>query len=229
MLRKSGYCHINVEVPDADAFFPFEAMRQMGFEAVDVVNEFIGDDNSPSFKQIVWEDEMKIGLRGAQGTGKTTLAKAYSDGIGIPYLDAKVGDYLSDIGVDLSRDDMPVVERMKVLKLMVAGHIASITEGARSAQDRVYHRSHADRRHGVYPRHCSQTLQNDEVLELYAQTHMVCLDAAAMNFNLCLMLRPGVQLSPQDHCRKQRASLQPFYVNHINMLMASMILSFSQR
>lgn len=46
--------HINVEVPDADAFFPFEAMRQMGFEAVDVVNEFIGDDNSPSFKQIVY-------------------------------------------------------------------------------------------------------------------------------------------------------------------------------
>ena len=46
--------HINIEVPDADAFFPFEAMRQMGFEAVDKVNEFAGDENSPSFKQIVY-------------------------------------------------------------------------------------------------------------------------------------------------------------------------------
>lgn len=46
--------HVNVEVPDADAFFPFEAMRQMGFEAVDTANEFAGDEKSPSFKQIVY-------------------------------------------------------------------------------------------------------------------------------------------------------------------------------
>lgn len=71
---------------------------------------------------------MKIGLCGAQGTGKTTLAKAYSEMSGIPYIDAKVGDFLKEIGVDLSRSDMPIVERMKA-QLMVAGHIASITEG----------------------------------------------------------------------------------------------------
>lgn len=70
---------------------------------------------------------MKIGLCGAQGTGKTTLAKAYSEVSGIPYIDAKVGDFLNEIGVDLSRSDMPIVERMKA-QLMVAGHIASITE-----------------------------------------------------------------------------------------------------
>ncbi|HHC4305713.1 MULTISPECIES: AAA family ATPase [Klebsiella] len=171
---------------------------------------------------------MKIGLCGAQGTGKTTLAKAYSEASGIPYLDAKVGDYLSDIGVDLSRDDMPVVERMKV-QLMVAGHIASITEAPGLHKTGfIIDRTPIDvmaYTHDIAAKH----YKNDEVLELYAQTHMVCLDAAAMNFNLCLMLRPGVQLSPQDHCRKQRASLQPFYVNHINMLMASMILSFSQK
>jgi dihydrofolate reductase len=46
--------HINVEAPDADTFFPFEAMRQMGFEAIDTANRFVGDDNSPSFKQIVY-------------------------------------------------------------------------------------------------------------------------------------------------------------------------------
>ncbi len=70
---------------------------------------------------------MKIGLCGAQGTGKTTLAKAYSEVSGIPYIDAKVGDFLNEIDVDLSRSDMPIVERMKA-QLMVAGHIASITE-----------------------------------------------------------------------------------------------------
>ncbi|HGL3854512.1 TPA: dihydrofolate reductase [Klebsiella aerogenes] len=48
--------HINVAVPDADAFFPFEAMRQFGFEGIDTVNEYAGDDKSPSFKQIVYRN-----------------------------------------------------------------------------------------------------------------------------------------------------------------------------
>lgn len=46
--------HIDVDVPDADTFFPFEAMRQAGFEAIDIANEFSGDENSPAFKQIVY-------------------------------------------------------------------------------------------------------------------------------------------------------------------------------
>lgn len=171
---------------------------------------------------------MKIGLCGAQGTGKTTLAKAYSEVSGIPYIDAKVGDFLNEIGVDLSRSDMPIVERMKA-QLMVAGHIASITE----APDLLKTGFIIDRTpidvmaytHDIAVPH----YKNDEVLELYAQTHMVCLDAVSENFNLCLMLRPGVQLSSQDHYRKQRASLQPFYVNHIDMLMVSMIMSFSTK
>ena len=171
---------------------------------------------------------MKIGLCGAQGTGKTTLAKAYSEMSGIPYIDAKVGDFLKEIGVDLSRSDMPIVERMKA-QLMVAGHIASITEGPGLHKTGfIIDRTPIDvmaYTHDI----AVQNYKNDDVLELYAQTHMVCLDAVSGNFNLCLMLRPGVQLSSQDHDRKQRASLQPFYVNHIDMLMASMIMSFSTK
>ncbi|HGL3854511.1 TPA: AAA family ATPase [Klebsiella aerogenes] len=171
---------------------------------------------------------MKIGLCGAQGTGKTTLAKAYSEASGVPYIDAKVGEFLSDIGVDLSRSDMPIVERMKA-QLMVARHIASITEAPGLHRtgfitDRTPIDVMAYSHDIAVPHH-----RNDEVLELYAKIHMVCLDAAAENFNLCLMLRPGVKLSSKDHCRNQRASLQPFYVNHIDMLMTSMIMSFSKK
>lgn len=171
---------------------------------------------------------MKIGLCGAQGTGKTTLAQAYSKASGIPYIDAKVGEFLSDIGVDLSRSDMPIVERMKA-QLMVAGHIATITEAPGLHETGfITDRTPIDvmgYTHDIAVPH----YKNDDVLELYAKIHMVCLETISNNFNLCLMLRPAVRLSSQDHNRTQRGSLQPFYVNHIDMLIASMIMSFSKK
>lgn len=170
---------------------------------------------------------MKIGLCGAQGTGKTTLAKAYSEAFGIPYIDAKVGDFLRDIGVDLSRNDMPIVERMKA-QLMVAGHIASITEApGLSKTGFITDRTPIDvmaYTHDIAAPH----YKNDEVMELYAQTKMVCTETTVENFNLSLMIRPGVPLTEDDHQRQQRGSLDPFYVNHMDILMSSFILSFSK-
>lgn len=46
--------HVDTSVPAADTFFPFEKMRQMGFEAVEVIYEHAGDVFSPAFKQIVY-------------------------------------------------------------------------------------------------------------------------------------------------------------------------------
>lgn len=170
---------------------------------------------------------MKIGLCGAQGTGKTTLAKAYSEASGVPYIDAKVGDFLRDIGVDLSRSDMPIVERMKA-QLMVAGHIASITEApGLSKTGFITDRTPIDvmaYTHDIAAPH----YKNDEVVELYDQTKMVCAETIIENFNLCMIIRPGVPLTEDDHQRQQRGSLNPFYVNHMDILMSSLILSFSK-
>lgn len=46
--------HIDTTVPDADTFFPFEAMCLRGFEEVDTIHENAGDGDSPAFKQIVY-------------------------------------------------------------------------------------------------------------------------------------------------------------------------------
>ncbi|EMJ3744422.1 AAA family ATPase [Klebsiella grimontii] len=170
---------------------------------------------------------MKIGLCGAQGTGKTTLAKAYSEATGIPYIDAKVGDFLRGVGVDLSRDDIPVIERMKA-QLMVVGHIASTIEApGLSKTGFITDRTPIDvmaHTHDIAAPH----YKNDEVMELYAQTRMVCTETTIENFNLSLILRPGVPLTEEDHQRQQRGSLNPFYVSHMDMLMSSFILSFSK-
>lgn len=170
---------------------------------------------------------MKIGLCGAQGSGKTTLAKAYSEAKGVPYIDAKVGDFLRGIGVDLLRDDIPIIERMKA-QFMVAEHIASIIHApGLSKTGFITDRTPIDvmaHTHDI----AAPYYKNDEVMELYAQTRKVCTETTFENFNLCLILRPGVPLTKEDYKRQQRGSLNPFYVNHMDMLMSSFIVSFSK-
>ncbi|HHT4259174.1 TPA: dihydrofolate reductase [Klebsiella variicola] len=46
--------HIDIEVKGADSFFPFEMMRQLGFEAVEVSAECSSEGVYPGFKQIVY-------------------------------------------------------------------------------------------------------------------------------------------------------------------------------
>lgn len=122
---------------------------------------------------------------------------------------------------------IPVIERMKA-QLMVAGHIASIIEApGLSKTGFITDRTPIDvmaHTHDIAAPH----YKNDEVMELYTQTHMVCTETTIANFNLSLILRPGVPLTEEDHQRKQRGSLNPFYVNHMDMLMSSFILSFSK-
>ena len=43
--------------------------------------------------------DYRIGITGAQGSGKTTLAKYIDKHYGIPYVDAGVGSLMSRLGV----------------------------------------------------------------------------------------------------------------------------------
>lgn len=47
--------HIDIDVPGADTFFPFEDMRVLGFQAIEEVVRHPGDEHSPSFKQILYK------------------------------------------------------------------------------------------------------------------------------------------------------------------------------
>lgn len=46
----------------------------------------------------------RIALTGAQRTGKTTLARAYANKVGVPFVDASVSKILASFGLDSSKD-----------------------------------------------------------------------------------------------------------------------------
>lgn len=46
--------HIDTSVPDADIFFPFADLEAAGFVHHELISEHAGDDESPSFKQIIY-------------------------------------------------------------------------------------------------------------------------------------------------------------------------------
>lgn len=157
---------------------------------------------------------LRIGICGAQGTGKTTLAKAVSEQLDIPYMDAAVGDFLKGIGVDLSNDRMPAIERMKT-QLEVAKYIDEITGDNR---DFITDRTPIDVM--AYSMEIALRHSQDEgVIEIFDQIRAVCDQSLFSNLNSIFLLRPGVSLTSEDYKREQRGSLAPFSVQTIDTLM----------
>ncbi|EOG3724158.1 AAA family ATPase, partial [Salmonella enterica subsp. enterica serovar Cerro] len=71
--------------------------------------------------------DYRIGITGAQGSGKTTLAKYIDEHYGVPYVDAGVGKLMSRLGVKVG-EELPLYERLQV-QMEIARHIETITRG----------------------------------------------------------------------------------------------------
>lgn len=67
---------------------------------------------------------MKIGLSGAHRTGKTTLAKALAEELGIEYLDASISGVYNKLGI-LPTDDLSFSERFEI-QLELINHLSGL-------------------------------------------------------------------------------------------------------
>lgn len=154
----------------------------------------------------------RIGLTGAQGTGKSTLAKRVAELNGYKYVDAGVGAEMSRLGVRVG-ESLPLYERLQV-QLAVAHHIAEKSSGARSF---VMDRTPVDVM--AYTIDLFGQSNDKRCVQLFTEIQSLCFDTAIQNFNIIVGLRPGVELSSTDKLREQRGSLDPLYVRRIDALM----------
>ncbi|WBM72961.1 ATP-binding protein (plasmid) [Buttiauxella sp. WJP83] len=156
--------------------------------------------------------DYRIGIAGAQGSGKTTLAKYLDDHFGIPYVDAGVGKLMKSLGVKVG-ESMPLFERLQV-QMEIARHIELITRGAEGF---VIDRTPADVM--AYTLDLVGQTNEDRCIELAMDIERFCHQAVVSNLNAVVGLRPGVALTNADFNREQRASLDRLYVARIDALM----------
>ncbi|EHR3333742.1 AAA family ATPase [Salmonella enterica subsp. enterica serovar Senftenberg] len=156
--------------------------------------------------------DYRIGITGAQGSGKTTLARYIDAHYGIPYVDAGVGKLMSSLGVKVG-ERLPLYERLQV-QMEIARHIEMITRGVEGF---VIDRTPADVM--AYTLDLVGQTNEDHCIELALDIEQFCHKAAISNFNAIAGLRPGVELSSKDLARPQRGSLDRLYVARIDALM----------
>ncbi|MEB8578177.1 AAA family ATPase [Cronobacter sakazakii] len=156
--------------------------------------------------------DYRIGITGAQGSGKTTLAKFIDRHYGIPYVDAGVGKLMSELGVKVG-EQLPLYERLQV-QMEIAKHIEMITRGMEGF---VIDRTPLDV--VAYTLDLAGQTNEERCIELALEIERFCYRAAVSNFNAIVGLRPGVALSNADRSREQRASLDRLYVARIDALM----------
>ncbi|HFN0625096.1 TPA: AAA family ATPase, partial [Escherichia coli] len=131
--------------------------------------------------------DYRIGITGAQGSGKTTLAKYIDKHYGIPYVDAGVGSLMSRLGVRVG-ESMPLYERLQI-QMEIAKHIELLTRGVEGF---VIDRTPADVM--AYTLDLVGHTNEDRCIELALDIEKFCHKTAISNFNAIAGLRPGVAL-----------------------------------
>lgn len=163
--------------------------------------------------------DYRIGFAGAQGSGKTTLARRMAEATGAVFVETGVGAFLKSIGVDLGAD-LPLRERLSA-QLEVAKHIRQVTD--------VQCGFFADRTPldvMVYTIDMVGRNNDEQTVKMFKCIETVCSQTLFENFNAVVLLRPGVLLSHEDFKRTQRGSLDPTYVRRIDSLMMGEYLRY---
>ncbi|WP_199780410.1 AAA family ATPase [Cronobacter malonaticus] len=129
--------------------------------------------------------DYRIGITGAQGSGKTTLAKFIDRHYGIPYVDAGVGKLMSELGVKVG-EQLPLYERLQV-QMEIAKHIELITRGMEGF---VIDRTPLDV--VAYTLDLAGQTNEERCIELALEIERFCHRVAVSNFNAIVGLRSEI-------------------------------------
>lgn len=158
-----------------------------------------------------------IGICGAHRTGKTTLAKAFSEKTGIPFVQTKASGVFAEMGLD-PKADYPLAQRIEVQKRILeacAKQYRSVDSGIfvtdRTPVDMVAYTFADVQRGNMTP-------------ELTAQVNGYVADCVAVNnavFSLLMVVQPGIELVEEEG----KAPANVAYIEHINSLVMGIAVS----
>lgn len=158
---------------------------------------------------------MTLGLSGAHRTGKSTLAKAFSEKSGIPFVPTTATEVFKRLGVD-PKADLPFGERLKIqweilneFSTLWSEHTDFITD--RTPIDMLAY-TLADVRRG------NLSSSDDEQLKAYSKE---CFALTNRFFSTIVVVQPGIEAKDAEG----KAPASYGYTDHINRLIIGLVVS----
>ncbi|MFW6855292.1 AAA family ATPase [Burkholderia gladioli] len=159
-----------------------------------------------------------IGITGAHRTGKTTLAKAYADAAGIPYVDASVSTICKEIGFNpMQRNPFAVRLRAQLTILERVDAIYAAHAGEQAITDRTPLDFIAYTMADVAGQSVPDGLQRD--FAVYVQR---CIDVTNRRFSAICLVQPGIDVV-EPEAGKIVAPLNQAYIEHLNILLMGLM------
>ncbi|MEI9600046.1 AAA family ATPase [Moellerella wisconsensis] len=166
-----------------------------------------------------------LGLTGAQGTGKTTLAKALSEKTGVPYFDANVRGIIKKHGFNL-REPMSVLDRFK-MQTLIAKELFEGYPDENFITDRTPVDVIAYTMAYVPPDLVQGSELEKEISCLMIDLITEARITLAKKFTHVVLVRGGISLNEEDASREDRAPMDFSYRLKMESLMEGEIFRFS--
>ena len=158
-----------------------------------------------------------IGLSGSHGSGKTTLAKAYAEAVGVKFLPSRASQIIIDAGRNPS-EDYEFLDRMLLQELI----LASAIEDYEGANDSPFITDRTPLDFLTYlMTDISRNNVEGELAERFLNYQGQCFNAINRYFNVVVIIQPGIQLID----REGKGSANVVYAEHFNATISGLSVS----
>lgn len=156
---------------------------------------------------------MRIGLCGAQGTGKTSLAMAFSQQWYVPYLDANLRNVFGRFNYTLAdAAQLPLLDRLMLQESMIDQLKYVVEHKSQFIIDRSFI-DIAAYTLAILPYDLAEESQEAVMANRLVER---CLRLQIAHFDKTLLLQPGIELNKEERLRINRGSQSWIALDRIN-------------
>jgi predicted ATPase len=161
-----------------------------------------------------------IGLSGANGTGKSTLARAFARAQGIPYVETSASEVFRRMGLN-PKDEQPFEMRMVIQEMILGAFEMQFAEAQKLSSLYISDRTPIDLASYLLADVQRSTLANKPEAALITADYVSrCLKSAARFFSIIVVVQPGVKVDVE---REGKARSCPAYMEHLNSIQLGLL------
>jgi predicted ATPase len=160
-----------------------------------------------------------IGICGAHRTGKTTLADAYAQTEGIPFLKTAVSEVYRSIGID-PKADIPFGTRLAAQMVVLEALSGQYARAAKSGKVWITDRTPIDLAAYLLADVQRETCLEPSMSQAVMKYLDDCMALTNLHFGVLVLVQPGIPVVEAEG----KARGEPAYQEHLNALMFGLMM-----